>query len=52
VSAAGTIWRRTRRVSLTQWIVLSMIVGTLIGWATPGFALHLQILSTLFLRMI
>ena len=52
MSAAGTIWRRARRVSLTQWIVLSMIVGTLIGWATPGFALHLQILSTLFLRMI
>lgn len=48
----GTIWRRLRRVSLTQWIVLSMIVGTLIGWLAPGFALHLQILSTLFLRMI
>ncbi len=48
----GTIWRRLRRVSLTQWIVLSMIVGTLIGWLAPGVALHLQILSTIFLRMI
>ncbi|HXE59584.1 MAG TPA: dicarboxylate/amino acid:cation symporter [Gemmatimonadaceae bacterium] len=48
----GTIWRRLRRVSLTQWIVLSMIVGTVIGWLAPGVALHLQILSTLFLRMI
>jgi proton glutamate symport protein len=48
----GTIWRRLRRVSLTQWIVLSMVVGTLVGWTAPGFSLHLQILSTIFLRMI
>ena len=52
MTAAGTIWRRLRRVSLTQWIVLSMIAGTLIGWFAPGVALHLQILSTIFLRMI
>jgi len=31
VTAVGTIWRRLRRVSLTQWIVFSMIAGTLIG---------------------
>jgi proton glutamate symport protein len=48
----GTIWRRLRRVSLTQWIVLSMVAGTLVGWTAPGFSLHLQILSTIFLRMI
>lgn len=52
MTVVGTIWRRVRRVSLTQWIVLSMILGTLIGWAAPGFSLHLQILSTIFLRMI
>jgi len=52
VTAPGTIWRRLRRVSLTQWIVFSMVAGTLLGWFTPGFAVHLQILSTIFLRMI
>ena len=52
MTAPGTIWRRLRRVSLTQWIVFSMVAGTLLGWFTPGFAVHLQILSTIFLRMI
>ena len=52
MTAVGTIWRRLRRVSLTQWIVFSMIAGTLIGWFAPGVAVHLQILSTIFLRMI
>ena len=52
MTAPGTIWRRLRRVSLTQWIVFSMVAGTVLGWFTPGFAVHLQILSTIFLRMI
>ncbi len=48
----GALWRRLRRVSLTQWIIASMVVGTAVGWLAPGFAVHLQILSTIFLRMI
>src|SRR4051812_15048278 len=48
-----------RRITQTQWIVISMIVGVLVGWLFPdnpahkGFeATDLQVLSTVFLRMI
>lgn len=55
--------RRTllRRISLSQWIIISMAIGILIGWAFPesARALHrgwaapdLKIWATLFLRMI
>src|SRR5215204_77027 len=41
-----------RRISLTQWIILSMIVGVLLGWLAPGIAVQLKPLSTIFLNMI
>jgi proton glutamate symport protein len=49
-----------RRITQTQWIVISMVLGILIGYlfpdrpeGTPGFqASDLQVLSTVFLRMI
>jgi proton glutamate symport protein len=41
-----------RRISLTQWIIISMIVGVLLGWLAPGFAVTLKPLSTIFLSMI
>jgi proton glutamate symport protein len=49
-----------RRISQTQWIIISMIVGVAIGYLFPslpagqkGFqATDLQVLSTVFLRMI
>ncbi|MSR52545.1 MAG: cation:dicarboxylase symporter family transporter [Gemmataceae bacterium] len=41
---------RTR--SLTQWILVSMVVGTLVGWAFPESSQSLKPLSTIFLRMI
>lgn len=41
-----------RRLSLTQWILISMAVGTLIGWRFPEAAQQLKPLSTIFLRMI
>ena len=41
---------RTR--SLTQWILVSMVVGTLVGWALPETSQSLKPLSTIFLRMI
>ena len=40
-----------RRLSLTQWILISMAVGTLVGWAAPETAQQLKPLSTIFLRM-
>ena len=41
-----------RRISLTQWIIISMIVGVLIGWLAPDFAVKLKPLGTIFLNMI
>jgi proton glutamate symport protein len=41
-----------RRVTLTQWIVVSVIVGVLVGALFPGFAEELKPLATIFLRMI
>ena len=40
------------RVSLTQWIIVAMIVGVLVGWLAPGVAVELKPLSIIFLRMI
>ena len=41
-----------KKLSLTQWILVAMVVGTLIGWLFPEFGQSLKLLSTLFLRMI
>ncbi|MFN8579795.1 MAG: dicarboxylate/amino acid:cation symporter [Gemmatimonadaceae bacterium] len=50
-----------RRVSATQWIVISMVVGILLGWLFPesaraqhgGWAASdLKVIATIFLRMI
>ena len=52
---------RLRRVSLTQWIIISMVVGIVLGWLFPesardahhGWAAtDLNVLSNVFLRMI
>jgi len=41
-----------KKLSLTQWIMVSMVVGTLIGALFPEFGQSLSLLSTIFLRMI
>ncbi len=50
-----------RRITLSQWIIVSMIVGILVGWAFPDSArdahggwaaTDLNVLSSVFLRMI
>lgn len=43
---------RLRKTSLTQWILIAMAVGTLVGWLFPETAQALKPLSTIFLRMI
>jgi proton glutamate symport protein len=48
----GMIFRRLRRVSLTSWILISMVVGVLVGWLFPEIGVSLRPLSTIFLRMI
>lgn len=44
--------RGLARVSLTQWIGVSMVVGILVGWLAPDVAVQLKPLSNIFLRMI
>ena len=46
------LWGRIRRISLTRWILISMILGVFIGWWRPDLATSLKPLSTIFLRMI
>ncbi len=41
-----------KRISLTRWIIISMIAGVLIGWLAPDLGIKLKPLSTIFLRMI
>jgi len=41
-----------RRISLTQWILISMVLGTLVGYAFPEASQYLKPLSQIFLRMI
>jgi len=46
------VYRTLRRISLTSWILISMVIGVLIGVYVPELALNLKPLSTVFLRMI
>ena len=46
------IFRNFRRITLTSWIMISMVVGVLIGVYAPEFAMTLRPVSTVFLRMI
>jgi proton glutamate symport protein len=52
LGGASTSWRILRRINLTQWILLAMVVGVGIGWAFPEVSQHLKIISNMFLRMI
>jgi Na+/H+-dicarboxylate symporter len=47
-----SIWTTLRRISLTKWILIAMVIGTFIGWAAPELAQSLRPLSQIFLRMI
>lgn len=43
---------KRKGISLTQWIIISMVVGVAIGWAFPEVGVQLKPLSNIFLRMI
>lgn len=46
------MWQRLRRVSLTQWILVGMVVGIAFGYYFPTAAVSIKPLSTIFLRAI
>src|SRR5687768_17908587 len=46
------LFNSLRRISLTKWILIFMVVGALIGWLNPDLGTSLKPLSTVFLRMI
>jgi proton glutamate symport protein len=51
---AGLIFgmRLLKRISLTAWILIALIIGILLGAFAPNFARHLSPVSTIFLRLI
>ncbi len=46
------MWQFLRRISLTHWILISMLVGGLIGWLYPAEAMQLKLFSNIFLKAI
>src|SRR5690242_5542591 len=41
-----------RRISLSQWIIIAMVIGIGFGWKFPHAAQNTAILSTIFLHLI
>ncbi len=39
-------------IGFSQWILISMVIGILIGWLAPDVAANLKPFATIFLRMI
>lgn len=51
--ALGTVvWYAARKKSLTTWILISMVLGVEFGHDFPGVAVHLNLVSKIFLRMV
>jgi len=48
----ATAFQNLKRISLTQWILIAMVIGVLVGWLFPDIGVALKPLSTIFLRMI
>lgn len=42
----------TRKISLTSWIFIALVLGALVGLFFPGFAKNLAPVSNIFLRLI
>src|SRR5687768_12751265 len=48
----ATVYQSLRRISLTKWILIAMVVGVFVGWVWPEVGVAMKPLSTIFLRMI
>src|SRR5215208_5854942 len=46
------MWKFLKSISLTKWILISMVIGVVIGATMPDVGTSLKPLSTIFLRMI
>ncbi len=46
------VWLGFRRKSLTSWILISMVIGVEFGHDFPDIAIHLNLFSKIFLRMV
>ncbi len=52
VAIGSIVWFAIRRSALTTWILVSMIVGAEFGEDFPKIAIHLDVLSKIFLNMV
>ncbi len=52
VGPGARAWRALRRISLAQWMLVAAVGGIAFGFAAPGIAPHLKIVSDIFLRLI
>lgn len=46
------MWNRLKRISLTQWILIAMVLGAILGACFPEWSQNLKVISNVFLRMI
>jgi proton glutamate symport protein len=46
------MWKYIKIISLTQWIIIAMAAGALIGYLFPEFSQNLKVISNVFLRLI
>ncbi|MBI5326640.1 MAG: cation:dicarboxylase symporter family transporter [Ignavibacteriae bacterium] len=46
------MWTFIKKISLTQWILISMVIGALLGWMFPELSQNIRIISNIFLKLI
>ncbi len=52
LAMALLVWYAFRKKSLTTWILISMVMGVEFGHDFPSLAIHLNLFSKIFLRMV
>ena len=44
--------REMKKISLTSWIFISLVLGVLVGYLFPLAGIEMKILSTVFIKMV
>jgi proton glutamate symport protein len=52
VALSMVVWHAFRKKSLTTWILISMLLGAEFGYDVPDWAVHMQVVSKIFLNLI